>query len=204
MTSKNATKNSSTSKSDLKPRLKDSVGLEKFFGHRNKSPDTSQASDPFVSTEAVEDSFQDLHDVTDDSCLANLNCTKETATTNSTKQRNNKARGDGKGVASAGKLDVDPSHDLDAPNIRIADELCPVAQFTPNDFAICEKCGKRVLQWEMPEHNDFHFAQDLQRDLNDTSKTSQHLSSLKNSTTSPPRKKLKHSTATIDKYFKTR
>lgn len=35
-----------------------------------------------------------------------------------------------------------------------------------NYCAKCEKCGKDIPVWEMPEHLDFHFALDLQRDLN--------------------------------------
>ncbi|XP_028844159.1 DNA polymerase eta [Denticeps clupeoides] len=30
------------------------------------------------------------------------------------------------------------------------------------DLVTCERCGKEVLAWEMPEHTDFHFALDLQ------------------------------------------
>jgi DNA polymerase eta len=29
----------------------------------------------------------------------------------------------------------------------------------------CEKCGKYMLVWELPEHMDFHFAQDIQKEL---------------------------------------
>lgn len=34
------------------------------------------------------------------------------------------------------------------------------------DYVECEKCGNMVLIWEMPEHHDFHFAMELQNDLN--------------------------------------
>ncbi|XP_059215380.1 DNA polymerase eta [Centropristis striata] len=30
------------------------------------------------------------------------------------------------------------------------------------DLLNCERCGQEVLVWEMPEHNDYHFALDLQ------------------------------------------
>ncbi|XP_037321289.2 DNA polymerase eta [Pungitius pungitius] len=33
------------------------------------------------------------------------------------------------------------------------------------DLLSCEHCGKEVLVWEMPEHNDYHFALDLQNSL---------------------------------------
>lgn len=33
------------------------------------------------------------------------------------------------------------------------------------DLINCERCGQEVLVWEMPEHNDYHFALDLQNSL---------------------------------------
>lgn len=33
------------------------------------------------------------------------------------------------------------------------------------DLIKCERCGKEVLVWEMPEHTDYHFALDLQKSL---------------------------------------
>ena len=36
----------------------------------------------------------------------------------------------------------------------------PVAD--TSDYINCEKCGERVLAWDLPEHLDFHFAMDLQ------------------------------------------
>lgn len=36
------------------------------------------------------------------------------------------------------------------------------------DFVSCELCGQAVLVWEMPEHNDYHFALDLQKSLSST------------------------------------
>ncbi|XP_069810528.1 DNA polymerase eta [Dendropsophus ebraccatus] len=30
------------------------------------------------------------------------------------------------------------------------------------DMVVCEKCGQPFLVWDLPEHNDYHFAQDLQ------------------------------------------
>jgi len=31
------------------------------------------------------------------------------------------------------------------------------------DYVKCEKCGKKILAWEFPEHEDFHYAQDLSK-----------------------------------------
>ncbi|XP_062286488.1 DNA polymerase eta [Scomber scombrus] len=33
------------------------------------------------------------------------------------------------------------------------------------DLINCDRCGQEVLVWEMPEHNDYHFALDLQNSL---------------------------------------
>lgn len=36
---------------------------------------------------------------------------------------------------------------------------------TSEDLLKCDRCGKEVLVWEMPEHTDYHFALDLQKSL---------------------------------------
>lgn len=33
------------------------------------------------------------------------------------------------------------------------------------DLMSCERCGQQVSVWDMPEHNDYHFALDLQKSL---------------------------------------
>ncbi|XP_051771966.1 DNA polymerase eta isoform X1 [Ctenopharyngodon idella] len=48
------------------------------------------------------------------------------------------------------------------------DESCcaPAEASEPSsseDLHVCERCGKKVLVWEMPEHTDYHFALDLQK-----------------------------------------
>ncbi|KAM6956307.1 DNA polymerase eta [Aplochiton taeniatus] len=45
----------------------------------------------------------------------------------------------------------------------------------------CEHCGKEVLVWDMPEHNDYHFALDLQNSFSSTSATTNSSSSLSSS-----------------------
>ncbi|XP_071385477.1 DNA polymerase eta-like isoform X4 [Centroberyx affinis] len=37
------------------------------------------------------------------------------------------------------------------------------------DLVSCERCGEEVLAWEMPEHNDYHFALDLQNSFSSSS-----------------------------------
>ena len=36
----------------------------------------------------------------------------------------------------------------------------------PPDVEKCDQCGENVSPFDMPEHLDFHVAQDLQRDMN--------------------------------------
>lgn len=36
------------------------------------------------------------------------------------------------------------------------------------DYVMCEKCNKRILCWSMPEHEDFHFAQEISRQMSST------------------------------------
>lgn len=53
------------------------------------------------------------------------------------------------------------------------------SNFPAEDFMQCEKCDKLIVVWEMPEHMDFHFAMDLQRNMNteDRNSATQSLSS---------------------------
>ncbi|MBN3283333.1 POLH polymerase, partial [Polyodon spathula] len=37
------------------------------------------------------------------------------------------------------------------------------------DLVWCERCGKNILVWDMPEHTDYHFALDLQSSFSSTS-----------------------------------
>eukprot|EP00066_Takifugu_rubripes_P012300 XP_011601566.1 PREDICTED: DNA polymerase eta isoform X1 [Takifugu rubripes] len=50
-----------------------------------------------------------------------------------------------------------------------ADIDADVSAFAPSvsseDLVSCERCGQEVSVWEMPEHNDYHFALDLQNSL---------------------------------------
>ena len=33
------------------------------------------------------------------------------------------------------------------------------------DYVQCEKCRKKILVWEFPEHEDFHYAQELSKQI---------------------------------------
>lgn len=45
------------------------------------------------------------------------------------------------------------------------------------DLLNCERCGKEVLVWEMPEHNDYHFALDLQSSFSPSTSSANRASS---------------------------
>ncbi|XP_022619452.1 DNA polymerase eta [Seriola dumerili] len=46
-----------------------------------------------------------------------------------------------------------------------AEENRHLPSVSREDLLKCERCGQEVLVWEMPEHNDYHFALDLQNSL---------------------------------------
>jgi hypothetical protein len=52
-------------------------------------------------------------------------------------------------------------------NLKAKTPVAPIAQdqnayaCDDQDYIECEKCKKRILVWEMPEHSDYHFALDL-------------------------------------------
>uniref|UniRef100_A0A4W5PIL5 UBZ3-type domain-containing protein n=1 Tax=Hucho hucho TaxID=62062 RepID=A0A4W5PIL5_9TELE len=65
-----------------------------------------------------------------------------------------------------------------------------LASVAKEDLLTCECCGQDVLAWEMPEHNDYHFALDLQN-------------SFSSSTPQPKRPRSQGgSTGTLDSFFK--
>ena len=42
------------------------------------------------------------------------------------------------------------------------------SNYSAEDYVKCEKCGKMVVVWEMPEHADYHFALELQKQVSQT------------------------------------
>ncbi|CAG2219563.1 POLH [Mytilus edulis] len=62
-----------------------------------------------------------------------------------------------------------------------------------SDLTSCEKCGKEILVWELPEHMDFHFAQEIQKEFREENIQSNKVPIKRKSATSPakPKKKLK-------------
>ncbi|XP_034041445.1 DNA polymerase eta [Thalassophryne amazonica] len=49
------------------------------------------------------------------------------------------------------------------PSISSPPELLQNRPAVDRDLFHCERCGQEVLAWEMPEHNDYHFALDLEK-----------------------------------------
>ncbi|XP_041722401.1 DNA polymerase eta isoform X2 [Coregonus clupeaformis] len=65
-----------------------------------------------------------------------------------------------------------------------------LASVAKEDLLTCECCGQDVLAWEMPEHNDYHFALDLQNSFSSTN-ASLHSSSLSSSVSTASRPPLR-------------
>ena len=68
-------------------------------------------------------------------------------------------------------VNVNVDHDSDIVKLKTENDIAKVDEFISNatdesDYIACEKCGNPISVWEMPEHMDFHFAMDLQKDLN--------------------------------------
>ncbi|XP_008277752.1 DNA polymerase eta [Stegastes partitus] len=62
------------------------------------------------------------------------------------------------------------SHEPPCEELRDERDVDPELNHRPpsvatEDLLKCERCGREVLVWEMPEHNDYHFALDLQNSL---------------------------------------
>uniref|UniRef100_UPI0037E8FACC DNA polymerase eta n=1 Tax=Semicossyphus pulcher TaxID=241346 RepID=UPI0037E8FACC len=65
------------------------------------------------------------------------------------------------------------SHQSTCEELKDEVEIDPAVNNHPpsvasEDLLTCERCGEEVLVWEMPEHNDYHFALDLQNSLSST------------------------------------
>ncbi|KAG7511998.1 DNA polymerase eta [Solea senegalensis] len=88
----------------------------------------------------------------------------------------------GHGCGSIGKIDVKECVDVQ-PDLqeKLTEEVHidpeethhpPPPSEAREDFVNCEQCGQEVSVWEMPEHNDYHFALDLQNSLSSISSSS--------------------------------
>ncbi|KAF3708166.1 DNA polymerase eta [Channa argus] len=55
------------------------------------------------------------------------------------------------------------------------------------DLLNCERCGREVSVWDMPEHNDYHFALDLQNSLSSSTGSAAVSTSSASSSASPLR-----------------
>ncbi|XP_007545335.1 DNA polymerase eta isoform X2 [Poecilia formosa] len=87
--------------------------------------------------------------------------------------------------------DAVAEHEPDQPrfkDVRTKPETEPEDRQPPSvlveDLITCERCGKEVLVWELPEHNDFHFALDLQTSLSSSINSAVNTSSSTTSSSS--------------------
>lgn len=82
------------------------------------------------------------------------------------------------------------------------------------DLHVCQRCGQKVLVWEMPEHTDYHFALDLQKSFSSSVSSDSPVpagapqSSRGKSRTKTPsgpqakRARVQGNTGTLDSFFK--
>lgn len=104
----------------------------------------------------------------------------------------------------------DPFSDLANTNSTSdSDQIFGESSLENSDYLPCEKCGKVVKGWEMPEHLDFHFAQELQAEL----RTEQPVSNVPTAKrklenmakkSSNKKMKVKDSSTTLDSFFNKR
>uniref|UniRef100_A0A8C7LWB8 DNA polymerase eta n=1 Tax=Oncorhynchus mykiss TaxID=8022 RepID=A0A8C7LWB8_ONCMY len=113
--------------------------------------------------------------------------TKHTQLTSSN-QAEDQSLGSGEGTCTLSEEKQSVGSDL--PYDPPSDPPQCLASVAKEDLLTCECCGQDVLAWDMPEHNDYHFALDLQNSFSSTStttNTSLHSSSLSSvSTASRP------------------
>ena len=215
------------SKSNLKSPPTGSVGIERFFSRHfeNASPVKYGAHKKFISNHSLVDS----HSV---AIATNTPATELPAVIIESETIDDKVDTPGNelnsgfeacgafeeiSVTGKTKLFVDgvsstansASPEVDAqdsaPNTftsSIAGEISFLGGLAPDDFIVCPKCDNKVFKWNLPEHNDFHFAQDLQHNLNRLPSASETASLHENKNASPPRKKIKRSSASIKNFFK--
>uniref|UniRef100_A0A0B6ZJQ7 DNA polymerase eta n=1 Tax=Arion vulgaris TaxID=1028688 RepID=A0A0B6ZJQ7_9EUPU len=76
--------------------------------------------------------------------------------------------------------------------VNIDSSIKPTNDISSGDFIECDKCGGIISVWEMPEHNDFHFALELQGSDNVISKLGTSDQSRMTTSTTSRRPGVKH------------
>jgi len=51
-------------------------------------------------------------------------------------------------------------------------QVANIENLESTDYVQCEKCLKKILVWYFPEHEDFHYAQEISKQLSDSNKPS--------------------------------
>ncbi|CDQ74182.1 unnamed protein product [Oncorhynchus mykiss] len=125
--------------------------------------------------------------------------TKHTQLTSSN-QAEDQSLGSGEGTCTLSEEKQSVGSDL--PYDPPSDPPQCLASVAKEDLLTCECCGQDVLAWDMPEHNDYHFALDLQNSFSSTSTTTN--TSLHSSSLSSPKRPRSQggSTGTLDSFFK--
>ena len=215
------------SKSNLKSSSKRSVGLERFFSphFENASPIKSGAHKKSISNDSLMDSHSVAvatnttstelpKNVLDNETIDAKIDTPKNVLNSELKASEPFKKGfvtgktksfvDGQSSADNSTSPEVGAHDS-ARNISTASnagELSFPGGLAPDDFIVCLKCGNKILKWNVPEHNDFHFAQDLQHNLKKLPSASKPVSLHENKVASPPKKKVKRNSASIRNFFK--
>ena len=219
----------SLSSSYLKYAAKKTVGLERFFPRYNKNANISDSGNDckiftngsilnsdIVTTADRGAKCESIRTLHEDEINENL-LTKPFNEQNVDLAQKIWSVGDSQVVSISGKdghiVDGKPVKDEPTAGINLHCDSSAIptisngkepllSKFTADDFIVCLKCGKRILNWDLPEHNDFHFAQDLQHDINKASSNAISISLDNKNSKSPPKKKLKRSSASITSFFK--
>ncbi|XP_017283968.1 DNA polymerase eta [Kryptolebias marmoratus] len=95
--------------------------------------------------------------------------------------------------AAASGLESKPSSEVPPPSeegkeeLEVDPQLKPHPQNDAGDSVSCERCGQDVPVWEMPEHNDYHFALDLQNSLSPSTNSATVMTSSSSSSPTPLR-----------------
>ena len=219
---------SSSSKANVNRETKKTVGLERFFLHDHKNAELGEAPLQYqcdsnksenaatIASEVNNEPSGKVSDALHANVIENNLNEPNNGCVPESKQRGNPAKYfdncdistkensdiTGLPVAAKSNLMKESYTEPDMLATSRPKEVPFPRPHTPDDFAVCCKCGQHILQWELPEHNDFHFAQDLQNQLRKESNSAIPASSSIKTNNSPPRKKVKPNT--IYSFFKTK
>ena len=203
----------------MKSVAKGATRLEKFFSHHHKNRDTaiSDCHKQIISIESPANSSAVTKANLEAEEELNEVCDEDDKVENQLKSPDNKhtftSEPEMSSCEDIDKLDGKPNIDEHgAIRAGLQDTLTTNGNkeesspflVTKDDFTQCLKCGKKILSWNLTEHEDFHFAEELQSDLNKYSGGHNRISLQNNRKISPPKKKVKRSSSSIKSFFETK